>query len=104
MDDTFVLSTGFCHDHQRLDQILTTIDTTATNTTPPSQPPPPPPDPEGLEGWSPDDFQPRPPPGQQEGGGRGGGGGAPRVGRPPPAHPDVEQPGPGRNDWDSMYG
>lgn len=48
-------------------------------------------DPEGLQGWHPDDFQ-RPRPG---GPGRGG----------PDVHPDVAQPGPGGNtDWDNMYG
>jgi hypothetical protein len=62
---------------------------------------PPPADPEGLEGWSPDDFQ-RPPPG---GPGRGGGGPGPGRDRGgPPIDPDLEQPGPGRPDWDSMYG
>lgn len=48
-------------------------------------------DPEGLEGWRPDDFQrPRP------GGGRG---------QQPDIDPDIGLPGPGRGtDWDSMYG
>lgn len=55
--------------------------------------------PEGLEGWRPDDFQ-QGLPGQ--GGSRGRGLPLGRGG--PPAHPDIEQPGPGRNDWDSMYG
>jgi hypothetical protein len=47
-------------------------------------------DPEGLEGWRPEDFQrPRP------GGGRG----------MPDIDPDIGLPGPGRGtDWDSMYG
>jgi hypothetical protein len=47
------------------------------------------PDPEGLEGWRPEDFQ-RP---------RGGGRGMPDI------DPDIGLPGPGRGtDWDSMYG
>uniref|UniRef100_A0A7R9Z1J1 PI31 proteasome regulator N-terminal domain-containing protein n=1 Tax=Chlamydomonas euryale TaxID=1486919 RepID=A0A7R9Z1J1_9CHLO len=46
--------------------------------------------PEGLQGWSPDDFV------------RGGGGG---TGQGPPLHPDLAQPGPGRGtDWDNMFG
>jgi len=47
-------------------------------------------DPEGLEGWRPDDFQrPRP----------GGGRGVPDI------DPDIGLPGPGRGtDWDNMYG
>lgn len=49
-------------------------------------------DPEGLQGWHPDDFV-RP--------GMGGG----RGGDHPDIDPDVGQPGPGRGtDWDSMYG
>ena len=45
--------------------------------------------PEGLQGWSPEDFQRGAP------AGRGG----------PPVHPDMMQPGPGRGaDWDHMFG
>jgi hypothetical protein len=47
-------------------------------------------DPEGLEGWRPEDFQrPRP----------GSGRGAPDL------DPDIGLPGPGRGaDWDNMFG
>jgi hypothetical protein len=54
-------------------------------------------DPEGLEGWRPEDFQ-RPRPGM----GRGLG---PRRPLNPDIDPDIGQPGPGRGaDWDSMFG
>ncbi|KAF8063749.1 proteasome inhibitor [Scenedesmus sp. PABB004] len=61
--------------------------------------------PEGLEGWRPDDFQ-RPRPGRGGfGPGRGGGGGGFGPGGPDGMHPDLAPPGPGRGpDWDSMFG
>jgi hypothetical protein len=66
--------------------------------------------PEGLEGWSPDDFV-RPP--GEGGGGRGGGGVPPGGGRGRGGpgggggrvHPDIMPPGPGGGaNWDSMFG
>jgi hypothetical protein len=54
-------------------------------------------DPEGLEGWRPEDFQ-RPRPGM----GRGLG---PRPPLNPDIDPDIGPPPPGRGaDWDNMFG
>jgi hypothetical protein len=63
--------------------------------------------PEGLEGWSPDDYGVGGGgPGSGGNGGRGGGGPGGRGGRGGPrVHPDVMPPGPGGGpSWDSMFG